>query len=151
MEAHVNILPVELLMHKICHWAAIRLATLPESHPLHKLVLICAHQWVKWHLSPIHVLLRTYKIKPAELEVCLLTTDVAESRTAQRWQIWRMTQTLRYRWIGPGRHGRRHCHTIQGKYSCEGSAIPVGIVGMAHHIQGRAHRHTPRHVDGGTV
>ena len=42
MEAHVNILPAKMLMHKICHWATIWLATLPESHPLHKPVLICA-------------------------------------------------------------------------------------------------------------
>ena len=41
MEAHANIPPVKLLMHKVCHRAAIRLATLPESHPLHKPVLTC--------------------------------------------------------------------------------------------------------------
>ena len=90
MEAHVNIPPVKMLMHKICHWAAIRLAALPESHPLHKPVLICTRRRAKRHLSPIHVLLQTYGIKPAELEVfsmkwppngkCVLTSDVAESQ-----------------------------------------------------------------------
>ena len=44
MEVHANILPVELLMHRVCHRAAVRLAALPDTHPLHKPVLTCASQ-----------------------------------------------------------------------------------------------------------
>ena len=57
MEVHTNIPPVELLMHRVCHRAAIRLAALPDSHPLYKPVLTCMRQWAKHYLSPIHVLL----------------------------------------------------------------------------------------------
>jgi hypothetical protein len=35
LDLHANILPVELLLHKICHCTALRIATLPPSHPLH--------------------------------------------------------------------------------------------------------------------
>ena len=69
MEAHANILLVELLMHRVCHRAAVRLAALPGTHPLHKPVLTCTCRWAKRHLSHIHLLLQAYKIKPAEFEV----------------------------------------------------------------------------------
>ncbi|KAF8152974.1 hypothetical protein B0H34DRAFT_663002 [Crassisporium funariophilum] len=36
MEAHANLLPFHLLVDKIRHNAALRLATLPATHPLHK-------------------------------------------------------------------------------------------------------------------
>ena len=36
MEVHANLMPIELLLNKVCHQAALRLAALPESHPLHK-------------------------------------------------------------------------------------------------------------------
>ena len=91
MEAHANIPPVELLMHRVCHRAAIRLAALPDSHSLYKPVLTCTCQWAKHHLSPIHVLLQAYDIKPAVYETlslanrppngkCTLTTDIASTR-----------------------------------------------------------------------
>ena len=57
MEAHANVLPVELLMHRVCHRAAVRLAALPDTHPLHKPVLTCTRRRAKHHLSPIHLLL----------------------------------------------------------------------------------------------
>jgi hypothetical protein len=35
LDLHANLLPVELLFHKVCHRAAVHLATLPDTHPLH--------------------------------------------------------------------------------------------------------------------
>jgi len=35
LDLHANILSVKLLLHKICHRAALHIATLPPSHPLH--------------------------------------------------------------------------------------------------------------------
>jgi hypothetical protein len=35
-DLHANVLPIDLLLNKICHRAALRLATLPPCHPLHK-------------------------------------------------------------------------------------------------------------------
>ena len=36
MEAHANLMPIELLLNKVCHRAALQLAALLESHPLYK-------------------------------------------------------------------------------------------------------------------
>ena len=36
MEVHANLMLIELLLNKVCHRAVLRLAALPESHPLHK-------------------------------------------------------------------------------------------------------------------
>ena len=57
MEAHANVLLIELLMHRVCYRAAIRLATVLDSHPLCKPMLTCARRCSKRHLSPIHTLL----------------------------------------------------------------------------------------------
>lgn len=34
-DTHANLLPTPILLQKTCHQAAIRLATLPQRHPLH--------------------------------------------------------------------------------------------------------------------
>ena len=36
MEVHANLMPIELLLNKVCHWASLRLAALLESPPLYK-------------------------------------------------------------------------------------------------------------------
>ena len=36
MEAHANLLPIELMINKVCHRATLRLAALLETHPLFK-------------------------------------------------------------------------------------------------------------------
>jgi hypothetical protein len=41
LDLHANLLPTELLFHKVCHSATLRLKTLPPSHPLHKPVHAC--------------------------------------------------------------------------------------------------------------
>jgi hypothetical protein len=46
-DLHVNILPIDLLLNKICHRAALRMATLPFHHPLHKPLRTCAKRYVK--------------------------------------------------------------------------------------------------------
>ena len=56
-------------MHRTCHRAVLWLAALPEAHPLHKIIKLTAHRDVKWHQSPLHLLLHTFKIKPANYEM----------------------------------------------------------------------------------
>ena len=91
MEAHTNLLPTELLMHRVCHRAAMQLASLPVSHPLYKPVSICACRWAKQHLSPIHLLLHAYDIDSSKYKMCApasrppnsthsILTDIASSR-----------------------------------------------------------------------
>jgi hypothetical protein len=47
LEAHANVMPIELLMLNTCYRAAARKVTLPPSHPLHKPVKRCAHRMVR--------------------------------------------------------------------------------------------------------
>src|SRR6266481_7662636 len=71
LELHANLPPIKLLMHKICHRATLRLAALPECHPLHKLVRQCAHRDVKRHRSPLHQLLHTFTVHPGKVEMVM--------------------------------------------------------------------------------
>jgi hypothetical protein len=41
LDVHAHLMPVDLLMKKICHRAATRLISLPETHPLHKQIKHC--------------------------------------------------------------------------------------------------------------
>ena len=38
LDVHTSLLPVELMLLRICHRAMVRLCTLPDTHPLHPLV-----------------------------------------------------------------------------------------------------------------
>ena len=68
MEMHANLRPMELLMHRICHRAAMWLMALPESHPLYKPVKLTVRRDVKQHRSPLHRLLHSFRIKPTNFE-----------------------------------------------------------------------------------
>jgi len=62
--AHANLLPFHLLVDKVRYGAAIRLATLPTTHPLHKPVKNAAAHLVKSHRTPLHDLMHRYRIQP---------------------------------------------------------------------------------------
>ena len=53
---HVDILPAHLELDKACHKAAVRMATLPHSHPVTKIFRKVAKLKVKRHRSPLHCL-----------------------------------------------------------------------------------------------
>jgi len=91
LEAHANILPIELLMQEVCYRATIRLASLPRSHPLHKPLRACAKKMIKSHPSLLHTLLHMYGINPDTYETVSpashapsaekhFTTEIAESQ-----------------------------------------------------------------------
>jgi hypothetical protein len=68
IEVMANLLPFHLLVNKHHHCAAIRLATLPSSHPLHKPVINAANRLVKWHAMPLHDLMHRYGIQLNKIE-----------------------------------------------------------------------------------
>ncbi|KAF5372349.1 hypothetical protein D9615_009262 [Tricholomella constricta] len=68
LELHANLPPIDLLMDKICHRSAMRIATLPSAHPLHKRIRHCVRYNVKCHRSPLHNLAKLYHIKPDDME-----------------------------------------------------------------------------------
>src|SRR6266481_8963449 len=74
MEVHANLIPTELLLHRICHRATLHLAALPDPHPLHKVVKQTACRDIKHHRSSLHQLFHTFGLRPAECKTISLTT-----------------------------------------------------------------------------
>jgi ribonuclease HI len=68
LDVMANLLPFHLLVDKLRHRAALRLATLPASHPLHKPVANAAGRLIKRHPTPLHDLMHTFSIKPQLIE-----------------------------------------------------------------------------------
>ena len=60
--------PVDLLMNKLLYRAALRLCSLPKSHPLHAQLRSRSICRAKRHLSPIHTLLHFANLDPKRVE-----------------------------------------------------------------------------------
>ena len=60
MEVHANLPPTELLLHRICHRATLRLTALPDPHPLHKVVKQTTRRDIKCHRSSLHQLFHMF-------------------------------------------------------------------------------------------
>ena len=67
--AHADMVPIKQLVEAHCHRAAVHLATLHTSHPLHKIVHKAAQSYPRRHPSPLHSILQSSKIKPHKLEI----------------------------------------------------------------------------------
>ena len=80
LDVHANLLPFHLMVDKIRFQAALRLATLPSSHPLCKPVLQAARRFVKKHHSPLHELMYKFKLKPKLME------KIAATRQDPKWE-----------------------------------------------------------------
>ncbi|KAJ7431479.1 hypothetical protein FB451DRAFT_970009, partial [Mycena latifolia] len=61
MCAHADLLPMNLAVDKLLQKAALRYATLPPTHPLHKAVENAGRRHVKKHAHPLHFLMNAYK------------------------------------------------------------------------------------------
>jgi hypothetical protein len=68
LDVHANLLPIDLLFNKILFRAAVRICSLPQSHPLHSAIRKAARRPVKRHRSPLHNLLLLANISPDNVE-----------------------------------------------------------------------------------
>jgi len=68
LEAHMNLLPIELLINCLCYRAILGLTTLLLYHPLALIVHRCAAHLPKRHISTLHYLLHTYQVDPGAME-----------------------------------------------------------------------------------
>ncbi|KAK7012564.1 ribonuclease H-like domain-containing protein [Favolaschia claudopus] len=86
MEYHAFVAPVVLRLNRTAHFNALRLASLPPSHPLHKPVRWCATHYVQRHRSPLHELFNAF---PQAYEVeSIITTPTRLVWTPQfTWSI----------------------------------------------------------------
>jgi ribonuclease HI len=68
LEAHANLLPLDLRIQNLCHQAAVRLASHPTSHPISPLLRRASKGYVKRHKSSLHHLTHAYNLKPDTIE-----------------------------------------------------------------------------------
>ena len=73
LNAYAFIPPPHLLFAKELTRSAMRLVTLPTSHPLHGPVQHTIKRIPKRHKSPLHILFTTTKVKPVLYETILPT------------------------------------------------------------------------------
>ncbi|KAJ1299697.1 hypothetical protein OPQ81_005387 [Rhizoctonia solani] len=67
LDAHLNLLPMHLLLNEACQCMAICLAATLTSHPLHKAVLKCLIGR-KRHQAPLQCILQFVGVKPSNFE-----------------------------------------------------------------------------------
>jgi len=65
---HMNLLLVDLLLHKVCQMAAVRMAALLDTHPIELIFNLRARRHIKRHHLPLHELAFISDIKPDEVE-----------------------------------------------------------------------------------
>lgn len=68
LNAEANLLPADLLILKLCHRAATRLLTIPNTHPLHPHVTSASKRLVKRLPSPLHRIFFTCKYESQRVE-----------------------------------------------------------------------------------
>ncbi|KIK37785.1 hypothetical protein CY34DRAFT_52906, partial [Suillus luteus UH-Slu-Lm8-n1] len=78
LDCHANILPFQQALRKMCHHVTLRLATLPESHPLANGIKTAFNYCKKReftkqkrHPSPLHQLFNEFRIYPGKMEKIL--------------------------------------------------------------------------------
>jgi hypothetical protein len=93
MDFHANLLPIHIRLNCSVFNAAVRLISLPASHPLHRIVKRCRHV-PRFHRSPIHHLLLAFPALRADFETIdpflvitpvptgSLTTSIAPTKDA---------------------------------------------------------------------
>lgn len=78
IDTHADLLPFHILVNQICQRSALRLATLPDTHPLYKHVRR-AKRNVKRHRTPLHELHHAFHIDPDSTET------ISSHRQAPGW------------------------------------------------------------------
>ncbi|KAI0742790.1 hypothetical protein C8Q80DRAFT_1057294, partial [Daedaleopsis nitida] len=71
LDAHANLLPLPLLVNKLCTCLAVRMSTLPKAHPLCTVVQKSAKCLIKHHQTPLHHLMHGFEIDPPSTETVL--------------------------------------------------------------------------------
>jgi ribonuclease HI len=68
LNAHAALLPMHLRIERIKFSKAVRMASLPPTHPLHKQIRAAARRRIRRHRSPLHELAEILKSDPDSIE-----------------------------------------------------------------------------------
>ncbi|KAJ7747561.1 hypothetical protein B0H16DRAFT_1320349, partial [Mycena metata] len=132
IEAHADILPMNLLIDKHLQKAALRYATLPETHPLHRAIrnVVC-YGHVKKHPSPLHFLMTAYKdVRQGKVEVIPAVrvdafweapVDVRVASSKEEAKEWALAEASRVTLFSDG-------SLIDGKVGAAGLLCVDGVV-----------------------
>ena len=104
LDLHAYLLPTPLLIQQILHRSMVRMATLPETHPLHEKIQWIERHNVRRHKSALHHLIHSFKVKPSEIETIQthptkpntlppLTTRIASSKATSIEQLQELEGT----------------------------------------------------------
>ena len=69
LDVHSFIPPIDLLFNKLLFHAALRLCSLPKSHPLNHITRATVWHKAKQHCSPLYNLIQLTQVNPKEVEV----------------------------------------------------------------------------------
>ena len=86
-EAHAGLIPISLYVSMAQHRAALRLATLPPTHPLSKVVKNARARRIKKHPTRIHDLIWTFDLDPSRIEKIEATRYDIGSKAAMEMGI----------------------------------------------------------------
>jgi len=87
LDAHSGLLPLGLALKKMCHRAAVRLLTLPETHPLHRKVNEARMSPPESHLGPIDTLFKTFRLGKIKIKTISPVTNNPHSTPGFKTRI----------------------------------------------------------------
>ena len=87
LDAHADLLPIDLLIDKHCFWEALRMATLPSTHPLYTHVKKAAKHKPKKYPTPLHELFHIFPINPPSVETIEVVRHSTKWRSKLRMNI----------------------------------------------------------------
>ena len=75
LDAHANLLPMDLLLEKICFRGLMRACTLPDTHPLHDRIRDYSNNPARAQPTPLQNLLKIFNIAPEFIETITPPSD----------------------------------------------------------------------------
>jgi len=120
LDVHANLLPIDLLFNKVLFRATIRIASLPSTHPLHKLACKAAKRYVRKHRSPLHNLFEALDLDPNAIE------PIAPTRCRPNYVLLFSTFVPTSKPIALREAGEHHRNTHISIY-CDGSGFEEEI------------------------
>lgn len=143
-EVLANLMPFHLLISKICLQAALRYATLPDTHPLAKTARRASLRNIKRHRSPMHDLMAMHKTKPHGMEKMSFIRTAAGAPKVFTTIIEDREQAMR---VPAPKPGELHIYTdgsgIDNEIGAAATTVPPkGTRKTLRYYLGNANQHT---------
>lgn len=87
LNAHAALLPMHHRIERVLHAKAIRMASLPPEHPLHKPIRNAARRQVKRHRAPLHELAQSLPMDPDKIEMVPVVRINPANRSKTPFQV----------------------------------------------------------------